>query len=226
MRRGLSIIFMTVGFFLLTGCVAIKQKDQVFSLCMFDEAKQKSRSLELSKIVAEDQKDREIDWSNSESLRKVELRDEQRRKRVAEIFAEGCFATAQDFANAALVYQHGVVPEHYFQAFLWAKRAMDLGDVSQRGLMQMAIDRYLVGIGHKQLYGRQAHAIDESSSPCYCLHQIEPTFTDKERTRGGGGGIVRQYAWLEKLNTGKNCPNTQCAKPLKPTPKGTIPGFW
>jgi hypothetical protein len=32
--------------------------------------------------------------------------DVLRRKRVGEIFGEGCFSKAQDFAAAALVYQH------------------------------------------------------------------------------------------------------------------------
>ena len=154
------------------------------------------------------------------------MKDLQRRKRVAEIFAEGCFAKAEDFSAAAMVYQHGIVPEHFFQAFVWAKRAVELGDKSQKRRMQMAIDRYLVSTGHKQLFGSQAHKADYDPKTCYCLHQIEPTFTDNERTKDGGRSLERQYDWLKKLNEGKSCPHVQCQKPLKPTPKGTIPGYW
>ena len=53
-----------------------------------------------------------------------------RRKRVGEIFGEGCFKTAKDYSAASLIFQHGDTPDHYYQA-LWANRAVELGDISQ-----------------------------------------------------------------------------------------------
>src|ERR1700723_3309302 len=75
--------------------------------CREDQERQKSRSEELQRIVTEDQKDRlarPIDWNI------VYPRDVVRIKRVGEIFAEGCFVTGQDYAAAALVFQHGDSP--------------------------------------------------------------------------------------------------------------------
>jgi len=48
-----------------------------------------------------------------EKLKQVSVRDLKRRKRVGQIFAEGYMRTAQDYSAAALIYQHGVVPDHY-----------------------------------------------------------------------------------------------------------------
>lgn len=79
-------------------------------------------------------------------------RDLKRRKRVGEIFAEGCLKTADDFAAAAMIFQHGTSPDHFYQTFVWSKRGVDLGDDKQKKLVALAVDRYLVNIGHKQLF--------------------------------------------------------------------------
>ncbi len=118
----------------------------------------------------------------------VQKRDETRRKRVGEIFGEGCFSTSEDYAAAALVYQHGDTPDHFFQTYIWSKRAV-------------------VNTGHKQLFGSQAMRPGPTESTCWCLDQIEKTFPDKRRK-------------------GKTCPNIECEAKLKPSPKGTVPGFW
>ena len=48
--------------------------------------------------------------------------------------------TAQDYSAAALIYQHGVVPDHYQQAFIWSNRAIEEGDVKEKQLAALAID--------------------------------------------------------------------------------------
>ena len=84
-----------------------------------------------------------MDWS------KVTPRDLARRIKVASIFAEGCFKSAADYASAAMVFQHGTAADHFYQTFIWANKAVQLGDESQRWLTAAGLDRYLVALGQK-----------------------------------------------------------------------------
>ena len=193
-----------------------------FTSCKDDVAKQKLRSEELQTLVNEDQKGRKppIDWSV------VQPRDEARRKRIGEIFGEGCFSTAADYAAAALVYQHGVIPDHFFQTFIWAKKAVELGDPKQKWLMAAGIDRYLVNINHKQLFATQASK--QQDSDCWCLEEVEKSFPEKTRVEYSSKNIKQAFAWVDSMNKSlaKCLPSKFCQKNFKNSPKGTVPGFW
>jgi hypothetical protein len=195
--------------------------------CSQDPQKLEARSQELSQIVKADQDERaDFPSKTPEEMQEMMKQDVLRRKRVGEIFGEGCFSKAQDFAAAALVYQHGDVPEHFFQTFLWAKRAVELGDPSQKRMMALGIDRYLINIGKKQLFGSQATKGDTSPDGCWCLQQVEESFPDQLRKSQTGKNLSEALEWVQELNAGKNCPSQQCTKELKPSPKGTVPGLW
>ena len=198
--------------------------------CRDDPARYKARSGELQKIVATDQADRKDQdrfFSDPVFRKKVLKRDLKRRMRVGEIFGEGCFKEARDFAAASLVYQHGDVPEHHFQTFIWARRAIELGDESQKSLSGLGIDRYLVNTGRMQLFASQATKVN--GSKCWCLEQVEPSFTDERRIANGNRTMAQSLEWIKELN--RNEPSClvpeQCTeKPLKSTPVGSIPGLW
>lgn len=213
---------------LLSGCASTSLASPTnFKSCRDDKPRLEGRSKELSEIVKADQDDREDFFKKTqEEMQEVLKRDEQRRRRVGEIFGEGCFSKAEDFAAAALVYQHGDVPEHFLQAFMWAKRSVELGDESQKRLMALAIDRYLVNIGHKELFGSQASKPDMNPNTCWCLEQVEMSFPDKRRSEIAGKSLKEAFDWLDDLNKGMNCPKAECSKELKASPKGTVPGFW
>lgn len=200
-------------------------KDGVYIRCQDDDKRKLERGKELQKIVSADQADRE-DWGNltPQEMQELLKRDLVRRKRVAEIFAEGCFSTAADFAAAALVFQHGDTADHFFQTFLWAKRAVELGDLKQKRLMALGIDRYLVNLGHKQLFASQARKMN--GDKCWCLNSVEKTFPEKKRVK-----YLRSYKdsllWIDSMNKSENCPPAkECKDSLKATPSGFIPGFW
>jgi hypothetical protein len=195
------------------------------SRCSVNPEKQKARSKELHDMVISDQKDRE-NWQNlSDEEREIVMENDlNRRKQVGQILGEGCFKTTEDYAAASLIYQHGDVPDHYYQAFIWANRAVELGDIKQKGLVAVTIDRYLVNIGKKQLFGSQAYS--DTQTPCACLQPVETSFPDSLRNEYSGMTLRDRYNWLASLNQGKQCPNIECADPLQPSPKGTVPGFW
>lgn len=200
---------------------------QIFVSCQQDTVRLAERSIELQQIVKADQDDR-TDWQNKtpDQIMEVLKRDETRRKRVGEIFGEGCFSKTSDYAAAALVFQHGNTPDHFFQTFIWSKRGVELGDVKQGRMMALGIDRYLINIGHKQLFGGQASRPGFTEETCWCLSQVERSFSDERRKKEIGRTLSDAFEWIKELNKGKNCPNTECSGVLKSSSQGIVPGFW
>ncbi len=133
---------------------------------------------------------------------------------------------APDFAAGALVFQHGDKPEHYLRAHQWAKQAVELGDPSQRKLAALAVDRYLIARGQRQLFASQAQKTDFSQTGCWCLRQVEPSYPDVLRKKEAGRTLAEARAWVQKLNEGRNCPAKDCEENLAPSPEGTVPGYW
>ena len=194
----------------------------MFKPCAENSELHASRAAELQAIAQADQDDRKppIDWQ------KVWPRDEERRRRVGEIYGEGCFKDAADYAAGAIVFQHGVTPDHFFQTFLWSKRGVELGDSSQKWLMAAGIDRYLVNIGRKQLFATQASK--PSPNACWCLEPQEKSFPAKRILEDTGKTVKQQLEWIDSLNQGApSCrPAKFCETHRANSPKGTIPGFW
>ncbi|MCM2282523.1 MAG: hypothetical protein NDI61_11835 [Bdellovibrionaceae bacterium] len=192
--------------------------------CDFNPRLQAQRSAELVKIAAEDQADRDgsydsIDWN------KVSKKDLKRRIRVATIFAEGCFLNASDYASAAIVYQHGVTADHFYQAFVWANHAVKMGDASQRWLTAAALDRYLVKIGQKQLFGTQ---LSRSGDGKWCIQPVERAFPEAIRMEYVKLSVKDQIARVLKgIGSDQSSEDVlDCEPALKPSPQGTVPGFW
>lgn len=193
--------------------------------CHFDQHTQEERSKELTALAAADQQDRVNFGSLSEGqIKKVMLSDLTRRMRVGELFGDGCLISAADYMHAAIIYQHGNLPDHYFQAFTWAKRGGELGDSGGKYLAAMAIDRYLVSIGKKQLFGSQ-FSKKKITDPCVCMEPVEPTFSEKMRQEYTSMTLGDRYARMDAFNA-PNCPHVECDHNLVATPKGSIVGFW
>jgi hypothetical protein len=196
-----------------------------FKSCPDDSERMKLRSDELQEIVKADQADRQppiskIDWN------KVMPADEARAKRVAEIFAEGCFKEAKDYAAAALVFQHGTVPDHYYQAYLWSKKALELGDEKQKLMIANTVDRYLINLGYKQLFGAQSFG--NGPNGCHCIAPVETKFSDKLRMKISGRTLNNRLESLRESNKGNPACSkvVYCDKDLKTPPKGLFPGIW
>ena len=204
--------------------------------CANDPKLQQARSLELQQLVAADQASRvsengePIDFDKIDR-NKMKKQDLAHRKRVGELFGEGCLKSAADYLAAALIYQHGDVPDHYYQTYIWATRAIKLGineaEVKSAKLMAaLSIDRYLVSLGDKQLFGSQ-FGMAQPKDQCWCMEQVEPSFPDTLRKEYLGQSLLeRSRDSFAMFNKGKNCPNVECSKKLKPTPKGIILGLW
>lgn len=188
--------------------------------CNDDAKKQQARSNELQSIFAADQADRKPPYPADQ-----QERDRKRRERVGEIFGEGCINSAKDYLAAAIVFQHGDRPDHFFQTFVWSRRGVELGDVKQKRNMALGLDRYLTNTNHKQLFASQASR--PGVEPCWCLEPVEKSFPEKLRTQYMGTTLKEQFAWVDTLNKGTDCPPAEeCARTFVSTPKGSVPGFW
>jgi hypothetical protein len=231
-RSNLILIFQNSAFslsLLLLSCTSTATKSErtiatnsTYTPCLADPERQKSRSFELQSIVEADQLDRKppIDWTI------VAPRDEKRAMRVAEIFAEGCFKGADDYAAAALIFQHGSVPDHYYQTYLWSKHAFELGKSNQSNMMANAIDRYLINIGQKQLFAAQSFR--NGPNGCHCLGEVEIDFPDDLRIKFTGKSLAERIRELKEENKlNPTCASIlYCPTNLKPAAKGMFPGIW
>jgi hypothetical protein len=163
-------------------------------------ARKGSLNPELERLYNEDQADRapdmgKVDWSV------VGKRDEERRKRVLEIVAQGGAKEAADYFHAAMVLQHGQSPEDFDHANQWCVKAVELDPdyPGARWLAAASKDRYLMNLGKPQLYGTQFKK--DQNGPWY-LYQVDPTVIDEERAKWDVPPLARAKARVEALNGG------------------------
>lgn len=146
---------------------------------------------ELSEIRDADQDDRRttpIDWA------RVNARDTERRTRVIELLRQGRVRTAQDYENAALVFQHGDTLADYEQARALAYEGAKRGSRSALWLAAAAWDRWLVKAGHPQRFGTQFRC--PKGAPCEVL-PLDPATTVEERARWN---VPEPSKQLEEMN--------------------------
>lgn len=107
----------------------------------------------MAGIFSEDQDDRRsapnIDWTI------VGPRDEARRAATQKLLDDGALKTAEDFKEAAFVFQHGRRPEDYLLAHTLAMVAAAKGDQSALWIATASLDRYLWAIKQPQVFGTQ-----------------------------------------------------------------------
>jgi hypothetical protein len=111
---------------------------------------------ELKKLCDEDQADRPPEKGKAIDWNVVGPRDAKRLVRVKAIYMEGKINTASDYFHAALVLQHGAVPEDFLLAHEFAIVAVRKGDVANAPwLVAASEDRFLQSINRKQRFGTQ-----------------------------------------------------------------------
>jgi hypothetical protein len=118
-----------------------------------------------------------IDWY------KVAEEDTVRRAEVMKLVATGALMTAEDYINAALIFQHGQQPEDIRMAFSMSTIAIRLDPESKRAKSLSASnwDRILMRLEKPQWYGTQFKK-DHVAGGKWELYQIDETaVTDADR---------------------------------------------
>jgi hypothetical protein len=195
-----------------------------------NENYQKNSAL-LESTYVSDQSDRKNyrGWTATEMV-EVQKHGQENRKRVLEIYELGCLKSADDFFRAAIVFQHGDSPDHYFQAYHWSLKSFQMGKKAAGMMVANTIDRYLKSLGYRQLFGGQADTYGpgkEIKDLCFCLWPIEKSFPDSKRAEFAFLSRSQIKKWLKDLNQGrKGCSQPTCPVPAKPVPAGMFPKIW
>jgi len=159
-----------------------------------------STNLELKKLEEADQADRSpgsntIDWDV------VGKRDVARQRRVTEILKAGDVRTADDYFNAALIFQHGDKVEDTELALALATTAtrLDSSNKDAKVLTAQAWDRILVKRGKPQWYGTQF--FKNKATGKWELSPTDPTaVSEAQREALGIPTISETKAHLDALN--------------------------
>jgi hypothetical protein len=154
---------------------------------------------ELKHLCAEDQSDRTppqgkpIDWAI------VSPRDKARLKRVKELYTQNLLQTANDYDCAAIVLQHGDIPEDFLLAHEFWVVAISKGknDKDTLSLAAASEDRFLMNIGRAQRFGTQLHS--EGNGPIQ-LYPVDPGVTDGLRRVMIGHTLAEIKARVAELN--------------------------
>lgn len=113
---------------------------------------------EVSQLMQSDQEMRHSNWTDltETELNQLMEADRSRLMRMKEIVAtENALNTANDFANAALVFQHGHKFEDYASAHELAICALMLGDKDAAWLCGASYDRMLLSASYPQRFCTQ-----------------------------------------------------------------------
>lgn len=129
----------------------------------------------------------QADHSADEPAPDLVARDAARRAKVEQLIDRGALVTADDHYHAAMVFQHGVSPEHVWRAHVLARTAAELGSRGSpqwqhaRWLAAAAYDRWLVQQGRPQKFGTQYQAREGR----WDLYEVDPATSDRERAEWG-----------------------------------------
>jgi hypothetical protein len=159
-------------------------------------------SAELQKVLDADQKDREpgitqMDWD------KVNVRDSDRRKRVLEMIEANQIVTGKDFANAALVFQHGETSNDILLAHILAVTALGKGNPDGRRMAAITLDRYLNRTGQPQVFGTQFNTKNMQDPKAWTMDPYDPKLIgDALRALNCVESLEAQRALLDGMKQG------------------------
>ena len=126
----------------------------------------------IRQLYVQDQRERGIPYadnghdmlSEAEAKKLPVISDEEmgthdiaRRAEAATLLHDGKLETAEDFYEAALIFQHGSSADDYLLAHVLAMDAMVKDDTNPRyrNMAALTLDRYLQRAGKKQIFGTQ-----------------------------------------------------------------------
>jgi hypothetical protein len=188
----LCAVFLVVT---LSACATLEQS--------VEPANKKQSNVEMHAIRVADQADRVggangIDWSL------VATRDKERIARTKEIVAAGGLRTAEDFFDAALVYQHGSEIDDIRMAYSLASvsASIDPEATNAKWLTAAAWDRIMMRLNKPQWHGTQFKRSNTAGAQ-WALYDIdESAVTEDERKRLNVPSLAEQRERAKRMNAG------------------------
>jgi hypothetical protein len=161
---------------------------------------QPAAQTEVHQLYVEDQKDRGV-GGESLSWDKLKPRDRARRARVHELIASDNLRSAEDFHDAAFVYQHGQTSSDYLLAHVLATVAVQKGDAKSLWISAASLDRYLNAAGQPQVFGTQYQS--RGDSPVTQEPYSRDLIPDQLRAVFCVPSLEQQQKNLEEFRAGK-----------------------
>ena len=110
-------------------------------------------NVDVARLFKDDQTIRKtgskIDWNVAQ------IEDAKRREAVEALLDKGKLRSGNDFYHAAFIFQHGQKPGDFLKAHGLAVIAAAKGRRDATWIAATTLDRYLLNIGQKQIYGTQ-----------------------------------------------------------------------
>jgi hypothetical protein len=161
-----------LGILLVLACFLVAQGRGLGQSATPQQEPTSSAPTNIHQLFLDDQAERTGRGAKPNYGPDVNSRDALRRAEAKSLLVAGALTTAQDFHDAAFIFQHGHDPDDYLLAHILAIDAIVKGDASSKWLAAATLDRYLQTIGQKQVFGTQYL----SKSYSYSLqHMNDPT---------------------------------------------------
>lgn len=162
-------------------------------------------STTLAEMYAADQEMRLSGIENPIDIVKFTASDWIRVNKIRRIAAADLLSTADDYAHAARILQHGNTADDYLKAQEFSLTAYELGREDMLRHSALAEDRYLVALGQPQKYGSQFVC---EPGIGWQLEPVDPAITDEERANMNIEPLSTIESKMDELN---DATNSQCS---------------
>ncbi|HXZ26695.1 MAG TPA: hypothetical protein VEG08_01725 [Terriglobales bacterium] len=169
----------------------------------------------IHQLFEEDQKDRmaaDADWD------KVSAHDKEHRRLAHQILAAGTLQTAQDFQDAAFIFQHGETAQDYMLAHILAMEATFKGSSLGSWIAAATLDRYLHEIHQPQVFGTQYVPVKGNPQLTGQDPYDKDLISDALRQEFCVSTYAQQQANVEAMNQNKDIPYGDGCHKAPPAP--------
>jgi len=156
---------------------------------------------ELARLYQEDQADR-VPKDGPVDGKAIVARDRVRQARVKELYQANQLQTGADYYHAAMVLQHGYVPEDYLLAHELCVVGISKGEAKAKWLAAASEDRFLMAIGRPQRFATQYRS-DSPGTPMH-LYQVNEGVTDELRRAMNARSLAEAKAQEQRMNPKKD----------------------
>lgn len=154
---------------------------------------------ELKQLYEADQGDRR---GSDKNWAEISERDKLRQQRVKELLDSGKVQTSNDYANAAMVFQHGSDTIASGLAVSLMRKAVELDTTRSKWLLAAAIDRDLMRKKKPQIFGTQYFKAGPNAP--WTLYDLDTNaISDEERMKYDAPILAKQYAQIKRMNLRK-----------------------
>ena len=181
---------------------------------------------ELKHLYDEDQADRQPAYEGKPvDIPALARRDDERERRVKELYAADQLRTGPDYYNAAMILQHALTPDDFLLCHDLCVVAIGKGEPRAKWLAAASMDRFLVSIGRPQRFGTQYGAA-RPGFPIR-LSPVDATVTDRLRMELGVPPLAELKQREAKMDAlfGQHSPTTKppATAPAAATPPAAAP---